>query len=669
MTYALTIAVKLLPADTVLASTLLAKIYDSARSLQTTTVAGVGWTETGGGEYIFVYSSFADNLLGSIDFYNGAVFQTSTAFQPPDANVISVNEAATAANNIQAIYDGVSAGAPAKFTTLITTGDTTLNALTVSGATTLNGLTNNTTTTLTGNVMVSGTTTLSGAVSLGSTLGVTGTTTLAALGTGAITMNSLAVTNNASVGGTTTLTGNVSLGGTLGITGLTTLNALAVTNATNLNTLATSGTTTLNALTVSNATTLSGAVSLGSTLGVSGTTTLTGTVSLGNNLSVTGTTTFTDTVTVAKQLSIGGATSPAAGAFYITNASGPGMYVTTTNATSSAIEALGNTTGAGMKLTGGASSGKGMYIVGGSTDGHGLYVEGAGTGYDFVLKNDRFRDSAGGYIDVTAAAITGSVDVISISGSTSAADNLELMTKTGPSAGAALHLTTLDATGAVLFGSTFGVTGTTTLSTLEVGATTLNALTVTNNALVSGNLSVSGTTTHSGAVSFGNTFGVTGATTLNALTVSNATSLNTLTTSGTTTLNALTVSNATTLNTLSTSGAVSFGTVFNIGGMAIESLVSDQVWDELIAGHAIVVGSTAEKLNTAGAGGAGDIVSIAGDTSAATNLKNALQGDSQNVATKGTDLDNLKTVKDTITGQISDNTIMSIDQLKNLLGA
>lgn len=139
MTYALTFAVKLLPADTGLAATLLAKIYNSARVLQTTTVAGVGWTETGGGEYVFVYSSFADNLSGSIDFYNGAVFETCTAFSPPDTNIISVNEVSTAADNIQAIYDGVSAGAPAKFTTLITTGTTTLNALTVSNATTLSG--------------------------------------------------------------------------------------------------------------------------------------------------------------------------------------------------------------------------------------------------------------------------------------------------------------------------------------------------------------------------------------------------------------------------------------------------------------------------------------------------------------------------------------------------
>jgi hypothetical protein len=347
--YIRTTVVKLLPADTGLSLT--ARILTSARAAVTTDTSAI---EISNGEYSWTYT-FTDNFVGYVDFYSNTntVFQTSTAIFPPDANVISVNENSTAADNIQAIYDGVT-GAPAKFTTLTTTGTTTLNALTVSnatslntlatsgtttlnaltvsGATTLNGLANNTTTTLTGNVLVSGTTTINGLINnttttLTGNVLVSGTTTLSAVGTGAITANSLAITNNASVGGTTTLNGNVSLGGTLGITGLTTLNALTVTNATNLNTLATTGTTTLNALTVSNATSL-------------------------NTLGVTGTTTFTDTVSIPKQLSIGGAGAAATGAFYVNNSNGPAMFL-------------------------------------------------KGSTYDFELYNNTFKDNSGNYITVS----------------------------------------------------------------------------------------------------------------------------------------------------------------------------------------------------------------------------------------------------------------------------
>lgn len=88
--------------------------------------------------------------------------------------------------------------------------------------------TNSGTTTL-GALTVSGATTLSGAVSLGSTLGVTGTTTLAALTTtGTTTLNALTVSN------ATTLSGAVSLGSTLGVTG-----AITATNASNNITLGT----------------------------------------------------------------------------------------------------------------------------------------------------------------------------------------------------------------------------------------------------------------------------------------------------------------------------------------------------------------------------------------------------------------------------------------------
>ena len=90
---------------------------------------------------------------------------------------------------------------------------------------------------------------------------------------------------------------------------------------------------------------------------------------------------------------------------------------------------------------------------------------------------------------------------------------------------AALSCTTLTASGAVAFQYTFAVTTSTNLAALSCttltasGTVTYNAFTVTNA------MTVSGTTTHTGAVSFGSTFGVTGTTTLNALTVTNATTL------------------------------------------------------------------------------------------------------------------------------------------------
>lgn len=83
------------------------------------------------------------------------------------------------------------------------------------------------------------------------TTGAVSVTTLASSGT--VTLNALTVTN------VTTLSGAVSLGSTLGVTGTTTFAAIN-TGAIAATTLATSGTTTLNALTVTNATTLSGAV-------------------------------------------------------------------------------------------------------------------------------------------------------------------------------------------------------------------------------------------------------------------------------------------------------------------------------------------------------------------------------------------------------------------------
>jgi len=110
-----------------------------------------------------------------------------------------------------------------------------------------------------GNVLVdtttvlTGTTTLTGAVSLGSTLGITGATTLASLSiTGQLDAGNILVDT------TTVLTGNVTLSGTLG-TGAVTLSALTVTSAlttgsiVNNGVFTQTGTHTISALTVTNA--------------------------------------------------------------------------------------------------------------------------------------------------------------------------------------------------------------------------------------------------------------------------------------------------------------------------------------------------------------------------------------------------------------------------------
>lgn len=160
-----------------------------------------------------------------------------------NANVTQISGDATAADNLEAILDGTG-GTGLTLSTLTTSGTVTLNALTVSNATTLTG-----------------------AVSLGSTLTVTGTTTLAAVACTTITasgavafQSTFAVTTSTSLGAlsctTLTASGAVAFQSTFAVTTSTSLAALSAT------TFATSGTTTLNALTVTNALTVSGATTL-----------------------------------------------------------------------------------------------------------------------------------------------------------------------------------------------------------------------------------------------------------------------------------------------------------------------------------------------------------------------------------------------------------------------
>lgn len=107
-------------------------------------------------------------------------------------------------------------------------------------------------TTTFGALTVTGATTLTGAVSLGSTLGVTGTTTFAAINTGAIGTGTITTTGNWSVSGTVTLTGAVTANNAgNAITGVTAAltGDLTATMKTSVTTAATAATPTAAAVT------------------------------------------------------------------------------------------------------------------------------------------------------------------------------------------------------------------------------------------------------------------------------------------------------------------------------------------------------------------------------------------------------------------------------------
>ena len=157
------------------------------------------------------------------------------------------------------LLNALTVGGPATlFSAIVTNGVTIGSTLGVTGATTLAGLTAGATT-------VNGTLNVSGAPTFGA-LGGSGnrlvvadpsgnliTQTIPAPGDAILNQNSLDQIANFRINGTGRVGGALSVGSTLGVTGPTTLSStLGVTGATSLSTLGTSGLATLNTAKVSN---------------------------------------------------------------------------------------------------------------------------------------------------------------------------------------------------------------------------------------------------------------------------------------------------------------------------------------------------------------------------------------------------------------------------------
>jgi hypothetical protein len=297
-----------------------------------------------------------------------------------------------------------------------------------------------------------------GTLSIGSTLGITGETTLA----------TLVISGNSSVGGTlaingaTTTTSFVSsgaatLGGTLAVTGATTFAADASLN---------SKLTVVDDVSMNSKFFVGGDVSLNSKLFVGGD------VSLNSALSIVGATTLTNT-TINSTLTVTGAT------------------------TVPALNVLGNLTGTTLFYTGqsilnGDVSMNSKLIVGGNvTMNSKLAVTGATTISALTLTSNAI---VAGTLGVTGKTIFGAdVSMNStalIAGDVSLNSNLTVATNTTIGgtlrvAGATTASSTLTVTGATTIGGTLGVTGKATFA----GNATLNG-----NLDISGNLSVKGNT-------------------------------------------------------------------------------------------------------------------------------------------------------------------------------
>ena len=232
-------------------------------------------------------STVASTYTGLLKTTDNATLTSSLKALSDGSGNDSALQVSTVASNI----NGDFSVATSKFTvasasgntavagTLAVTGATSLSSLTTSGNATIGGTLGITGgLTIPGTLSVTGASTLTGAVGMGSTLNVTGLSTLASLG----------VTGAATIGTTLGVTGLSTLG-SLAVTGASTLDSLAVTNAATIGTtLGVTGLSTLASLSVTGASTLAsasitGAATVGTTLGVTGATTLSGDLAANGN--------------------------------------------------------------------------------------------------------------------------------------------------------------------------------------------------------------------------------------------------------------------------------------------------------------------------------------------------------------------------------------------------
>jgi hypothetical protein len=443
------------------------------------------------------------------------------------------------------IAGGVFVGGIITGTTVNVTGATTVGtSLTVTGFSSLNGGSTISALTVTNATVLSG------------TLSVTGYSTLGLLRATDTTVTNLTVTGNEAVTGYTSLNGGatasaLTVTNTLLVSGYSTLGLLragdtTVTNLTVSGFSSLSGGATASALTVTNAATVGTSLTVTGFSSLNGgatasALTVTNAATVGTTLGVTGRTTLGDAVisaaTVTNTLYVNGTTptlgSATAGAIQTTGGVGiaKDLYVAST-ATFAGIAyhnnttpTLGSATAGAIQTTGGVGIAKDLYVGTTSTLAGSLAVTG-------------FSSLSGG-ATLSAATVTNALAVTGFS-SLSGGATVSAATVTN-----ALTVgTTLNVTGRSTLGDVFGTAGATITATnlvitgsaslppaLTFSNLTVTNLTVTNNQTVGGTLTAT-IFTATGASVFQSTLAVAGVLTSSNVTDSNNTTNGSIVTAG-----------------------------------------------------------------------------------------------------------------------------------------